>query len=543
MTDLTRRLVGRGDAASEAIRADDDGPSRDEAGLVPPTPVSETGPARVGRLSRRRLLGTGLGVAGVAMVGGAGVAGLLEGDPGLVRSTGGGRGAATLTFRTRPDLTPPRVEMAHAAPPARGQYFFLTPNLGPSGGGQPGLMIVDEYGSLAWFKPIDAASTDLQVQRYRGEPVLTWWEGGFNRASGFGEGRGVIADTSYRQIATVEAANGLQVDLHELVLTPQGTALVTAYSTSTADLRPLGGPEKGAVYVGHVQEIDVATGKLLFEWSSLDHVKVDESYFALDGEPFDYFHINSIGVDPDDGNLLISSRNTWTVYKVDRRDGSVIWRLGGKRSDFTMGEGSSFAWQHHARAHGGGLVTIFDDGAIPQVEPQSRAIEVHLDATSMTASLGRAFTHPARLLAEDQGSFDLLADGGAIVGWGSEPYASHFAADGTLLRDGRMPTDYESYRAFRSAWTGTPTSTPDVVVRADNVGGHTVYVSWNGATEVATWQMLTGIFPDELVVSGSGPKAGFETAITLHSDGRYLAVRALDASGKPLATSRTVSLS
>ena len=107
----------------------------------------------------------------------------------------------------------------------------------------------------------------------------------------------------------------------------------------TRDLSSVGGSTSGLVIDGVVQEIDIASGKVLFEWHSLDHVPLDESHQPVPASattPYDYFHINAVSPD-EDGNLLISSRHTWTVYKLDRHSGAVIWRLGGKNSDFALG--------------------------------------------------------------------------------------------------------------------------------------------------------------------------------------------------------------
>jgi hypothetical protein len=525
------------------------------------------------KVSRRVLLASGVGAAGLALAGGGVAAGMeLRRSPSA--NNAATRTAPTTTpatttpatttpattapssatpataaaaptarsFRSRPDLSPPKVQMTLVGVPTT-EAFLVTPNFGPAGSGtsQQGLMILDGRGELVWFQPLTPAFTNLRVQNFKGAPVLTWWQGAFDPA-GFGQGTGYIADMRYSTVATVEAANGLGADLHEFLLTPSGTALITAYAPATADLSPLGGAASGAVYSGVVQEIDVATGNLLFEWRSLDHIPVDETYAPLGTGPLDYFHINSIAVDPTDGNLLISARNTWAVYKLDRSTGAVVWRLGGKRSDFAMGSGTTFAWQHDAQAHGDGVLTLFDDGAAPTVESQSRALQLAVNEKARTAALARAFTHPARLVAESQGNFQLLPEGGAIVGWGSEPYFSHFDAKGALLRDGRMPTNVESYRAFREPWTATPATLPDVATEGDVVGGATVYVSWNGATNVATWQVVSGATPDALQDSGSVPKSGFETAITVHAKGPYLAVRALDEKGTELAVSTAVHL-
>jgi hypothetical protein len=424
------------------------------------------------------------------------------------------------------------------------EMFLFTPNFGPgaTASGQQGLMILNGRGELTWFLPLQPAFANLRVQTYQGKPVLTWWQGSFNPA-GFGQGTGMIADTQYRAVASVNGANGLSADLHEFVLTPQGTALITAYGQGTADLSVIGGPASGPIYFGAVQEIDIATGAVVFEWRSIDHVSVDETYAPISTGPLDYFHINSIDVDPADGNLLVSARNTWAIYKINRTTGDVMWRLNGKRSDFSMGPGTSFAWQHDARAQANGQLTLFDDSAAPAVAQQSRALLLTLDTTARTATLTSALAHPARLLSESQGNFQRLADGGGIVGWGSEPYFSHFDAQGNLVRDGRMPTNMQSYRAFRSPWSSAPSGVPDVATEGDSVGGAAVYVSWNGATEVRSWEVLTGADPSSLAPSAAVPKGGFETAITVHPNGKYLAVRGLDKAGTVLGTSPVVALS
>jgi hypothetical protein len=143
-------------------------------------------------------------------------------------------------------------------------------------------------------------------------------------------------------------------DAHDFLLTPQGTALITIYDVVTADLSSVGGSKNTQVWEGSIQEIDVATGKVIFEWHSLGKVGSDESYWPLPEAPgtaWDYIHINSIAID-DDGNLLLSARHTSTVYKLDRHTGEVIWRLGGKRSDFRFGTDSRFSFQHNAVAGG-----------------------------------------------------------------------------------------------------------------------------------------------------------------------------------------------
>ena len=450
------------------------------------------------------------------------------------------------SYVTRPDLAPPAISVTSASPAGQAgmPYVFLSTKGYPSTGpGQPGNLILDRSGRVVWFRPSGPSSClGFTTQSYRGRPVLTWWQG--DVTAGHGAGEGVIADASYRTIATVRAGNGLMADLHEFAITPADTALVTAYRTASADLSGLGGKSGGSVLAGLAQEIDIATGKVLFQWDSLDHVEVAESMTPFSGgsqhNPFDYFHINSLALAPD-GDLLISARNTCTVYKVSRQTGAVAWRLGGKHSSFTMKSGTRFYFQHHARPHGPSTLSIFDDGgAPPAYEKQSRAILLDLDTTSMTAALRRSYEHPAAVAAANQGSMQVLPDGRVFVGWGNEPYFSEFSADGQLLLDGEFPAGDQSYRAFTAAWTGRPGGKPDVAAHANPAGGSIVYVSWNGATEVANWEVQAGRSPGALAPAGRQEWSGFETPIAVSSTGPYFAVTAYDSGNAPLAQSATV---
>ena len=197
---------------------------------------------------------------------------------------------------------------------------------------------------------------------------------------------------------------------------------MTSNETVPWDLTSVGGSRRGQVVGGVVQELALPSGRLIWEWRSLDHVAVAETEIkARPGPRFDYFHINSIDVAAD-GNLLVSARNTWAAYKVSRRTGRILWRLGGKRSDFTIGRGARFEWQHDVREHAHGLVSVFDNAAAPQEEPQSRALLLALDTKRMHVSLEHAYTHrPERVLSHFLGNAQLLGNGDVFVGWGGSP--------------------------------------------------------------------------------------------------------------------------
>src|SRR4051812_41148880 len=149
------------------------------------------------------------------------------------------RGPLVQRFVSRPDLRPPAVRVRTAsAPPANG-LIFVAPK---AGAGQAGPMLLDERGRLVWFRDLAGAlkAFNFRAQTYRGRPVLSWWQG--KVTGSYGTGVNVIADGSYRVIKKVQAGRGLKADLHEFVLTPRGTAYLTAYRPMPYDLRPVGGP-------------------------------------------------------------------------------------------------------------------------------------------------------------------------------------------------------------------------------------------------------------------------------------------------------------
>jgi Arylsulfotransferase (ASST) len=448
-------------------------------------------------------------------------------------------------FRSRPDLRPPRVSVTVRSPSASPGDLFLAPYSGP---GQYGPMILDENGALIWFKPLTPAGTraaDFRVQQYEGRSVLTWWQDPL-RADGLDSAGGVIADSSYSTIAVVRAGNGYQSDLHEFQLTPQGTALITVYDGIDCDLRPAGGPRDAAVVDTLLQEIDVHTGLVRYEWHSLDHVPLSDSFASAKHSsrktPFDYFHINSIDVEPD-GQLLIDARNTWAAYDVDPRSGQVRWRLGGKRSSFAMGSGTGLAWQHDAREQPDGTITFFDNGATPAAHPQSRAVALRLEPARRAVTLVRRYVHAgAPLVAGSQGNVQALASGDWLVGWGEVPYLSEFAPGGQTLFDAHLPAPYESYRAYRLPWGGNPSGRPALAL-SKTPAGSAAYVSWNGATDVSSWRVLSGDSAATLQPLREAQRSGFETAIALPGSigGRYVAAQALDSAGAVIGVSAMVS--
>ena len=326
------------------------------------------------------------------------------------------------------------------------------------------------------------------------------------------------------------------------MITRADTALLTSYGVRNADLsRGRRRPRDGTIQDAIFQEIDLASGRVLLEWHSLDHIALSESYAPV-GADWDFFHINSVDLDRD-GNLLVSSRSTHTVYKLDR-SGTIVWRLGGKHSDFehrprrrvrlaarrpppARWNADDLRQRRHARRR----------AALPRPDPRRST------SSAMTATLVRQYTHPRRppILSGSQGSVQLLANGNVFVGWGEAPHVSEFDCSGRMLFDAVLGRSYQSYRAFRLPWSGQPAEAPAIAV--DGEGRHrTAYASWNGATEVAAWQLLQGPRGGALQAVSQVSAGGFESSLPAAGSGPCLAVRALDAGGGTLGQSRSLSV-
>ena len=452
-----------------------------------------------------------------------------------------GEPAAVQHYVSAPSLTPPQVRITTPARPgASPGDLFLAPYQGP---GSAGPMITDQRGSLVWFHPLPAGvdATNFGVERFDGAPALTWWQGRIVRI-GFGEGEYVIYDRSYREVGAVRAGNGLQADLHSFRLTPQGTAWVDAYEPVKMNLSSLGGASDGVISDSVVQEIDVRTGLVMWEWHALGHISTAESKNPVPGSsyPWDYVHINSIDTGPH-GDVLLSFRNTWSLDDVDIHSGGFRWRLGGVQSTFTLAPAATFYWQHDATFQPGGLISVFDNGSDPPQEKQSRGLLLEPDVHTRTVRLAGQFANQSRtLLASSQGSLRALAGGNWLLGYGGLPDFTEFDRAGRVLLDGSLAPGVQSFATNLSPWSATPAGAPALASVPGSAAGVRVAASWNGATAVASWRMLSGGSPKALAPVASAGRTGFETLISSPVAGPYVAVQALDASGRVLGVSPTI---
>ncbi|WP_424346481.1 arylsulfotransferase family protein [Kocuria sp. CH-021] len=454
-------------------------------------------------------------------------------------------------YRTRPDLEQFGADITPgpAAEEAYEGVIVLSPRNTEAEEQSIANAVLDGNGDPLWLQSFDALDDandyvhNALVQTYDGEPVLTWWEGSDQKGHGYGEV--VMVDSSYQEVRRVSAAGGLAVegpDFHEFRITDQDTMLWVAYVPAQTDLSGIGGPQDGWALDGVVQEVDIASGDVLFEWSALDHVPVsatrhvavtDQDWgeaLGTEENPLDYFHINSAQID-DDGSLLVSGRNTHAVYSIDVETGEVNWTLGGTDSDFELSEEAYFSWQHDAQRDEDGTIRIFDNAATPAYRENSRVLWLELDEDAGTAGIARQLDPPEPRLSDYMANASRLDNGNLLVGWGWEHYYTEYTPDGEVVYDAAT-APFDSYRAYAAQWTGTPAEPPALVVDGDSA-----YVSWNGATEVAQWRLLAGADEAAATEHAVVDKDGFETRIPAPPAAPYLAVEALDASGEVLGAS------
>jgi hypothetical protein len=442
-------------------------------------------------------------------------------------------------YSTAPTLTPSTVRITtHAGSGAASGDLFMAPYQGK---GTPGPMISEQDGTLVWFHPLPSGeeSTNFQVQTLEGKPVLTWWQGRILKV-GFGQGENVIYDSSYKRIGSVRAGNGYQADLHEIRLTAQGTAWIDEFDPIKSKLSSLRGAG-GVLTDSVIQEIDIKTGLVMWEWHALGHIPLGDSNNPIphNGNPWDYIHVNS--ADPGTSeDLLISARNSWALYDIDIKTGVFNWQLGGRHSTLKLGAGTKTYWQHDAEWQPGGLISVFDNGSTPPKEKQSRGVLLKPDLASKTVALAKAFVNPNKtLLAPAQGNTLSLPQGDWLMGYGNLPNFTEYNAAGAVLLDGTLGHNVQDFRTYLAPWSGQAPGSPAVLAKP-NGSSLSVAVSWNGATNVASWRVQAGSSSGSLATIASAPKAGFQTSITAPGSGPYVQVQALDASGNVLGSSAVV---
>lgn len=466
-------------------------------------------------------------------------AALLALAPGALGATmladgGAGRSPYTMSFHTV-NFHPPRVTVSSDPDAGSGDIFLAAKHLGSRLHFERGPMILDSSGRLVWFQDVPGKITNLEVQHYEGHPVLTWWES-LGRG---GRAFDVILNQAYKTVAVLHAGHGYRADSHEFQITSHNTALIDATFGRKANLTSVGGPSNGLVSDCVILELNIKTGRLLWKWNAVDHIPLNASYAPYrPGQRYDYLHMNSLQELPN-GNILMSGRNTWAVYEIDKHTGRIIWSLGGKNSSFRMGSGTGFSWQHDAHLYPGNRLSLFDDASngFSTQSSESSGEVMHLNFGSRTATLAHRYYHSPPLIASSQGSTQILPNGNIFVGWGDQPNFSEYRPDGQQIFTGAFPFGAQSYRAYRFHWTGQPQTKPAVTLSPQPGGSVRLWASWNGATAVRSWRVLGGPTRRRMAELGGRGRTGFETAMKPASEPAYFEVQALGSGGRVLGTS------
>jgi hypothetical protein len=452
-------------------------------------------------------------------------------------------------YVSEPSLLPPKITVKKGASHVHGDIFLTplpSPEVHPNSNneitispvGPGGAEIMDPDGNVVWFHQVAPpdVDADFRIQKYQGHDVLTWWQGGVTLQA-FGIGEGVIATTSYRTIKTVHAGNGYPMDIHEFTLTPAGDALFTVYSPIMVHLPGTAAGTLSPLLDSIVQEVDVRTGLVVWEWHSYGNVALKDSYATpANSLTYDAFHLNSIQALPDE-HVLVSARDTSSVYDIDQHTGKIAWTLGGKASSFKLGPGARFNLQHDAQMLPGNEVSLFDDEAGPPFFAKtSRGLVLALNFKHHTATVAHQDSlHSKAALAESEGSFQGLPDGSSFVGFGSTPYFADFSTTGAVQYEAMLPADDGSYREYVFPWSATPRTKPVAAAKLAAGTKVDVYASWNGATTVKRWQVIAASKPLRTVA-----RHGFETEIRNIPRQNTVQVRALNAAGKVIGTSKPV---
>jgi EmrB/QacA subfamily drug resistance transporter len=461
----------------------------------------------------------------------------------------------TWSFKSAPNLHPPKLQIGDATPGHPIPGYVMMANFydvtKPPIVGQSGPLMLDGNMNPTWFKPLptNLVASDLEKQTYEGKPVLSWWQGNVTGTGEINSGEDVVVNQHYQTVAKIRGADGWILTLHAMDVRGHD-AWVTANKNVPKDLSSEGGVNNGVLTESAIQEYDLRTGKLLYTWNASDHIPLSESKTQppTNGFGYDAYHVNAVQV-LGNGEMLVSMRNTSAIYLINIKTGKIIWTLGGKASDFQVPKNAEFEWQHDAQISGN-TVTMFDDhccyitgaGVYLSATGPSRGLELRLNVHNHTVKrISQYYLFGTTVHSEYMGNLQVLPNGERFVGWGQAPFFSLYSKTGKLLFDAALPNPDMSYRAYVQTWVGKPLYPPSGA--ATTRSGHTtVYASWNGATQVKSWRVISAGAGGSSAGSslGSSARKGFETAIHVSGASSYK-VQALDGSGHVLGTSKAFS--
>jgi hypothetical protein len=464
----------------------------------------------------------------------------------------GGVGAST----TLPDTAPQPAFPNALTIPQDIPHFTITKNSADTGEGDifvaplfwtkstvgSYLLIFDQQGQLIYYKSVASGLEGFDFKR-QPNGLLSYFD--LKNSTYY------LMDSHYQVVDSYQAGNGYTTDLHDLQILPNGNALLMAYDAETVDMSKVvpGGKNNATVTGLVIQELDPSKN-VIFEWRSWDHFSFLDSTVSLVDQAIDLVHGNSL-FQMNDGNLLLSSRNLSELTKINLQTGAVIWRLGGNANMFKFVNDQPFAYQHNASQLPNGDITLFDNHGTEQTPAASRAVEYKLDEVNKTVTLVWQYTNQPPIFATFMGNVQRFANGNSFLDWGAPSVnpgynwmtMTEISPDNQVIFELAFDQAYVSYRAFRFPWQGLPTTLPALAYKADSTG-LTLGYSWNGATDVAAYQVYGGASLQKLKPIDKQTRTGFETQshlANLAGNECYFQVAPLDQNGKEMARSAVIS--
>ena len=395
-------------------------------------------------------------------------------------------------------------------------------------------MILDNRGRVVWFLPLNTHGvTDFRVQRYRGQPVLTWWHGRPDKGSG--DSGYSIYDDSYRLIAHVQAGNGWSGDIHEFKITPRNTALMTVSRHVHIKGRE--------VLEGGVLELDIKTGRVLFDWHSINHVQLVESYYHLPKDPGRTYRLLPRQLDRDRPRRQSAGVRAQHAHDLQDQPAHGQDHLAARRQAQRLRARPGCDVRLAARrtppaGRGPDAVRQFRRAAGPQAVPRTRPPPRHgPDARIRRAQLRPPAADRRRRPgqhAEARATGTTSSAGATSRTSPSSGRAGRFCSTDVSAAAASTPTGTTG-----SAGSDTLCSRP----RSPLAKG-TLYVSWNGATEVS---QVAGARRRSKEHAATRPRRREDR---IRNDGSrcprrsagWVAVRALDRRDRPLRRSTALRI-
>lgn len=460
----------------------------------------------------------------------------------------------------RPDIYAPSLYIT------RHDDSLITPGyifLAPYQTFQAGIYIYDNRGNLVYsgFAATGGGpSHNFHVCDAGGTDRLCYITGSQN--DGYVRGYGIVMDDTFTTTTSIKSGGGVaNFDEHEFNVVDDGkNVLMTLYNPQPYDMSAWNVTNgQGWIINCFFQKLEIGTNRLLFEWSSLDHVSPNQSFVLPDSTevsgngfnptlPWDYFHINSVDQFAN-GDYLISARHVSCIYRISGVDGSVLWRLGGMASDFTFPHGLNFSFQHDARIREETkshlVISLFDNASngYNGTASMSSGKILQLDLDDMKVSLLYQYYPINNIVSASQGNVQLIPSGipwdksNVFIGWGENAYISEYTTNGTLVQQGYFAlTGTMNYRAFKYNYTTNPADAPALFTYAHNESASTIfYMSWNGATKVDRWRIYGSDSRNgSWTMIDTVDKQGFETTFRANEYYAWGMVESLDVAGKPL---------